>query len=62
MQHLRKVAAAPAKDTYAFGQKVAESRYNVTRAFKDVLRQLNETCMANCEGKTIAKESEMQEE
>ena len=46
IQHLQKVASAPSRDVYAFGQKVSDSSWNVTKQFKSVLRQLNDTCKA----------------
>lgn len=46
IQHLNKVAQAPDKDQWAFGTIVAVSSRRVTAKFRNVLRSLNETCVA----------------
>ena len=46
VQHLTQVASAPDRDQWAFGQCVAQSASKLTRAFKKVLRTLNETCLS----------------
>ena len=46
IQHLDKLAKAPDKDQWAFGTIVAVSARRVTAKFRNVLRSLNETCIA----------------
>ena len=60
VQHLRKVAAAPARDQWAFGQCVAESANKITRRFKQTLRSLNETCLS-ITGESCATPDELDE-
>ena len=60
MQHLSKVASAPPRDEYAFGQKVALSAFNITKQFKNVLRQLSETCKANT-GKALMTDADIEQ-
>ena len=61
VQHLKKIAAAPDRDQYAFGQCVAVSSYKITKMFKQTLRSLNETCLSICK-KPCATDSEMRDE
>lgn len=46
VQHLKKVASAPSRDQWAFGQCVSESAFKITKRFKTTLRSLNETCLS----------------
>ena len=43
-QYVKKAAGAPARDEYAFGQKVSSSVYNVKRSFVAALRTLCDAC------------------
>jgi hypothetical protein len=58
VQHLTKVASAPDRDQWAFGQCVAQSAQKLTRAFKKVLRTLNETCLS-LTGEACVSESDL---
>jgi len=61
VQHLKKVASAPPKDQWAFGQCVAFSASKITRMFKQTLRSLNETCLS-ITGEACATASELEDE
>ena len=58
VQHLTQVAQAPDRDQWAFGQCVAQSASKLGRAFKKVLRTLNETCLS-CTGKACCSDSDL---
>ena len=49
---------AQPKATYAFGQRIGHTSYEVNRSFKQALRSLNEFCLI-ATGDPIATESEL---
>ena len=51
---------AQPRATYAFGQKIGHTAWEVTSAFKSALRSLNEFCLI-ATGKVCATEAEMQD-
>ena len=53
-----KELSAPVRATYAFGQKIGHTQYEVKKAFRNALRSLNEYCML-ATGKPCASEEEM---
>jgi hypothetical protein len=61
VQHLKKVASAPPRDQWAFGQCVAYSASKITRMFKQTLRSLNETCLS-ITGESCASAAELEDE
>ena len=56
---INKELSAPVRATYAFGQKIGHTAYEVKRAFRSALRSLNEYCML-ATGKPCATEEEME--
>ena len=46
MQHLNKLGSAADRDQLAFGQLIVPSARKVTAKFRNMIRSLNETCMA----------------
>ena len=56
---INKELNAPIRATYAFGQKIGNTAYEVKRAFKTALRSLNEYCMLTT-GKPCATEEEIE--
>ena len=56
---INKEMNAPIRATYAFGQKIGHTAYEVKRAFKTALRSLNEYCMLTT-GKPVATEDEIE--
>ena len=57
---INKELSAPVRATYAFGQKIGHTAWEVTSAFKSALRSLNEYCLI-ATGKVCATEAEMQD-
>jgi len=53
-----KELTAPVRATYAFGQKIGHTAYEVKRAFKTALRSLNEHCIL-ATGKPCVTEDEL---
>jgi len=53
-----KELSAPVRATYAFGQKIGHTQFEVKKAFRNALRSLNEYCML-ATGKPCASEEEM---
>jgi len=53
-----KELSAPQRATYAFGQKIGHTQYEVKRAFKTALRSLNEHCIL-ATGKPCVTEDEL---
>ena len=56
---INKEMNAPVRATYAFGQKIGNTAYEVKRAFRTALRSLNEYCMLTT-GKPVATEDEIE--
>ena len=54
-----KELTAPVRATYAFGQKIGHTAYEVKRAFKTALRSLNDYCML-ATGKPCATDEEIE--
>jgi hypothetical protein len=57
-QAATKAMKAQPKATYAFGQKIGQTTWEVSRAFKQALRALNEFALI-ATGKEIATEQDM---
>ena len=55
---INKEMNAPVRATYAFGQKIGHTQFEVKKAFRNALRSLNEYCML-ATGKPCATEEEM---
>jgi len=53
-----KQLSAPTRATYAFGQKIGHTEYEVKKAFRNALRALNEHCLS-LTGKPCATEEEL---
>ena len=51
---------AKAQATYAFGQRIGHTSFEVTRAFKQALRALNDYCLTATD-EAIATEAQMAE-
>ena len=54
-----KELTAPVRATYAFGQKIGHTAYEVKRAFRTALRSLNDYCML-ATGKPCATDEEIE--
>ena len=54
-----KELSAPVRATYAFGQKIGHTAYEVKRAFRTALRSLNDYCML-ATGKPCATDEEIE--
>ena len=54
-----KELSAPTRATYAFGQKIGHTAYEVKRAFRTALRSLNDYCML-ATGKPCATDEEIE--
>ena len=55
---INKEMNAPARATYAFGQKIGETAWEVKKAFRNALRSLNDYCLL-ATGKSCASEEEL---
>ena len=58
LEACNKQMSAPQRATYAFGQKIGHTEYEVKRAFRTALRALNEHCLS-VTGKPCATEDEL---
>ena len=56
---INKELNAPARSTYAFGQKIGDTAWEVKKAFKNALRSLNDYCML-ATGKPCATDDEIE--
>ena len=54
-----KELSAPTRATYAFGQKIGHTAYEVKRAFRTALRSLNDYCML-ATGKPCATDEDIE--
>ena len=59
LEACNKELSAPQRATYAFGQKIGHTQYEVKRAFKTALRSLNDYCML-ATGKPCATDEEIE--
>ena len=56
---INKEMNAPVRATYAFGQKIGETAWEVKKAFRNALRSLNDYCML-ATGKPCATDDEIE--